>query len=650
MIGLLDLGLTNAVLATLLALLAAAATVVCRRPALVHGLWLLVLLKLITPPLFYVPIPDSWAAQPVTETATEATPPVAEEDPPAIVADGPMPSEDLAPIAVPEIEQPAVDVPSSIGPAEAAPVWASISWRAVAAGLWLAGSGLWFLVVGLRIWRFHRLLRYAQPAPVELETLAESVAMRLGLEDAPRVWLVPGAVSPMLWTLGRQPRLLLPSQLLDHLDANQQATLLAHEMAHWRRGDHWVRFVELLVSGLYWWHPVAWWARAQLREAEERCCDAWVVWALPGEARAYATALLTTVALFSEERMTLPVAASGIGYIRHLRRRVTMIMQGNTPPGLSRTGLLTVLGLGLLILPLVPAWGQQQSDKQRQEAQEQQRRAEEQERRAREERDRAEQNERRARQEFERGRQRAEEEQQAQRQPGERGRTPPVDDMRRRVEMLTAELEHTKARLEQITTELKRAHEQLAEADRQRGGPGDRPQGPRPSTGSGFGFSAGGSGGGVPGPGGPGAGPSGMPGGPPGFGGFGGGGGSRGGFGGGGFARSGSSSAEQDRRLKEVEDKLDRLLDEVRNLRRDQRPQPGPATAPRGNTRRPGGEGGEPPATPRPPDRRPPTPPAPPNPPNAPGTPAVPPAASAPAQPSLEPVAPAQPARTAIRQ
>src|SRR6516162_10559053 len=43
-------------------MLAVVVGLLCRRPALVHCLWLLVLLKLVTPPLFRVPI--SWSVVP----------------------------------------------------------------------------------------------------------------------------------------------------------------------------------------------------------------------------------------------------------------------------------------------------------------------------------------------------------------------------------------------------------------------------------------------------------------------------------------------------------------------------------------------------------------------------------------------------------
>ena len=55
--SLLQLGFSNAAAATLLALLAVVVSRQSSRPALAHGLWLLVLLKLVTPPLFRVAVP-----------------------------------------------------------------------------------------------------------------------------------------------------------------------------------------------------------------------------------------------------------------------------------------------------------------------------------------------------------------------------------------------------------------------------------------------------------------------------------------------------------------------------------------------------------------------------------------------------------------
>src|SRR5262249_921151 len=69
------------------------------------------------------------------------------------------------------------------------------------------------------------------------------------------------------------------------------------------------------------------------------------------------SALLETVAFLSRTPMPLPVAASGIGNVPHLRRRLTMIMQGQKAHSLTWTGFVAVGLLGLL-LPLSPVQGQ----------------------------------------------------------------------------------------------------------------------------------------------------------------------------------------------------------------------------------------------------------------------------------------------------
>ena len=63
------IALSNALVATLLAVVALAVTLAFRRPALAHAAWMLVLLKLLTPPLFTVPIDLPRPPQITTESA-----------------------------------------------------------------------------------------------------------------------------------------------------------------------------------------------------------------------------------------------------------------------------------------------------------------------------------------------------------------------------------------------------------------------------------------------------------------------------------------------------------------------------------------------------------------------------------------------------
>src|SRR4051812_5877646 len=71
-----EIGLSNSACALVLAVIAAVAGLLCRRPAVVHVLWLLVLIKLLTPPLVHIPLPwPSAGATPpvVAEVAQEET-------------------------------------------------------------------------------------------------------------------------------------------------------------------------------------------------------------------------------------------------------------------------------------------------------------------------------------------------------------------------------------------------------------------------------------------------------------------------------------------------------------------------------------------------------------------------------------------------
>src|SRR5262249_13125519 len=141
-------------------------------------------------------------------------------------------------------------------------------WRSILATIWLSGAGLILLVSVVRVARFQWALRRATLAPESLKYRAGRIARQLGLRCSPTVWLVDGCVSPLLWCIGR-PRLILPQSLWSALDIDRRDALLAHELAHYARGDHWVRGLELLAGVAFWWHPVVWVALVKLREAEE---------------------------------------------------------------------------------------------------------------------------------------------------------------------------------------------------------------------------------------------------------------------------------------------------------------------------------------------------------------------------------------------
>jgi beta-lactamase regulating signal transducer with metallopeptidase domain len=343
MTSLLQIGLANALCAAVLAAAALAAGRWSRRPALAHSLWLLVLVKLVTPPLFTWPL--AWL--PAAPAPGPAPAPPAEAAYEYRVVADPRPASAAAGRA-------GAAVASAWTPPAPQPSWTDrlAAWGPTALGLlWLAGT---IVCLGRAAWHiaaFQRLLRHGRPAPEDVRQRALVLAERLGLRRCPEVLLLPGAVPPLVWAAVGRARVCLPADLLARLDPEQRDALLAHELAHVRRRDHWVRWAELAAVCLYWWYPLAWWARRRLQAHEEECCDAWVAAELPP--RAYATAILETLDFLSGA--AVPVLGSALAArVDALKRRLTLILTGAAPTRLGRLGWVLVASTAVLLLPLAP--------------------------------------------------------------------------------------------------------------------------------------------------------------------------------------------------------------------------------------------------------------------------------------------------------
>lgn len=340
--NLLDVALTNAAVATGLALLAAVAGRCKWHPAVVHILWLLVLARLLAPPVLELAV--------VPRLAAEASAPVFTAAP--IRIEAALPAEPSSPPGDARDAAPA-------GPTPTPWLW-----------LWCAGSLLLAALAFTRLARFGRAARRSRPADETLRRRARHLAAEIGLRRCPEVRTIGGTVPPLVWSALSAPRIFLSRDLIRGLTPAELDAVLAHELAHVKRRDHWVRPLELAACLLFWWHPVAWWARRSLRHAEELCCDEWVLRVLPGSARAYADGLLKTIEL-TARRPSLPVLTSSIWpagsrsrseSFQRIRERLTMIMkhpEARSPWPLHRLLLALAACFALVIFP---TWAEDPGD------------------------------------------------------------------------------------------------------------------------------------------------------------------------------------------------------------------------------------------------------------------------------------------------
>jgi len=342
----LQLVLTNAAAAAVLAGVAFAVSRVVRRPALAHALWLIALVKLVTPPLLPLPLLPRWELVPTLSAPGSPTFVRMTPDAP------PLPR--LATAPAPRLV-PAHPATTAAAHAQRAPVPNASRLRLLAAVMLSFGTVAVLGLAALRFMRFRRTLAWAEPAPAAIEACTARLSAELGLRRAPRVLVVPARIPPMLWPEPSGPRLLLPRDLLPELSPAECDALLAHELAHVQRRDHWVRLVELVATAVFWWYPLTWWMRRALRRAEERCCDEWVLRVLPRSAQAYANGLLKSLSFVSSAPAKVPALASGVSPLYELELRLKEILMSRPAPCLAppvRLALLAAAAVGLAVFPI----------------------------------------------------------------------------------------------------------------------------------------------------------------------------------------------------------------------------------------------------------------------------------------------------------
>jgi beta-lactamase regulating signal transducer with metallopeptidase domain len=308
-------------------------------PAMQHAVWLVLLIKLVTPPVF----PWPWAVEDLITRAglreTLGGSSFIAAQPGYVARETAMKSKDaLAP------ETGAGD-----------PIPAGEFLLLVVASVWFTGSGLFIVVQTEKVRRVLALLKEATPASPVLQKLVEDVAGHL--KTRPIAARVASTIAtPFVWCI-RRPLLVWPETL--SAEGASVRGLLVHELAHVKRRDHWVGWLELAAGCLWWWNPLYWYIRRQLRENAELACDAWVVSSIESAAqgrRAYAEALLSVCeSMSAESQRSSPILAMGVntGDRRFLERRLTMILRDHQPFRLSRIGIALI---ALVFAGTLPAW------------------------------------------------------------------------------------------------------------------------------------------------------------------------------------------------------------------------------------------------------------------------------------------------------
>lgn len=313
----LEIALGNASAALVLAVAVALVGMWLRRPAVLHLLWLVVLVRLLMPPVLEIPLLTG-EPSPLTHASVVTAP----------AADG-------AAVSGLALAEP----PSALGLRETLLLG------------WLVGAAALVLLAAARTLRLVRTVRAGTRPDLELHRRLEGLSRAMGVRP-PELRLVAGQLPPMVWGLPSHPVLILPESLRETLFPDELDAVLAHELAHLRRRDHWARFLELAAVVLFWWNPASWWASGGLRAAEEECCDALVMRQCPGSGTAYARGLVKTMGFLAGADTLFPTVVTGASHFRRLDRRIRVIMSAGSVRALSAPlwAALAALVVGALVI------------------------------------------------------------------------------------------------------------------------------------------------------------------------------------------------------------------------------------------------------------------------------------------------------------
>jgi TonB family protein len=217
--------------------------------------------------------------------------------------------------------------------------------------IWLAGFaiGLSFLLVGFArlAWLASRSERVVNGTWTEI---AATLSRRFGLRRP--ILLLQSDHPTLLVTWGlRQPTVILPDEARGWPEDRVQI-VLAHELAHIRRGDWLVQMAAELLRAVYWFNPLIWIACRRLRRESEHACDDAVL-GLGVEGTAYASHLLDLARAFRQHRRAF-FPAPAMARPSSLERRVSAMLNRslNRTPLTRSACIVTVIALLAIALPI----------------------------------------------------------------------------------------------------------------------------------------------------------------------------------------------------------------------------------------------------------------------------------------------------------
>ncbi len=261
-----------------------------------------------------------------------------------------------APQALPAESAGLDDPAGAAGEAAVASPGGTMSWRAWAMILHALGAAAMCAWIAIQLARVGRMARRARMVLAgSLHRQLIRLCRSLHLRRHVRLLVSREPVPPMAFGVLR-PSVIIPASLRSDMSPRQLESILAHELAHHRRGDLWVNWGQLALAVVWWFNPMVWGLNAVVRRIREDCCDDLLLADRLTTGGGYCDALLKVAARLSRG----PMLGGTPGFAERLHplgERIKRIMD----PGRARlrkvplAAIPVMVILGGIVLPGLPS-------------------------------------------------------------------------------------------------------------------------------------------------------------------------------------------------------------------------------------------------------------------------------------------------------
>ena len=325
---------------------------------LLSALWMLVLVRLLMPLSIESPIhigeiiPERLVEEPILITETEANTTPAEDN---LTSDEYMiPGEAfdlthnenlLENNTQPALEQNEPTFFQSVGA-----YIKRVQFETILLSVWIVVGAIILIKGFLSLALFTRKLRGENVVSTKLYNAFMDARRNLEINKSVRILESDNVDMPMTFGL-IHPKIVVPKEMVDAIDAKKLRLIITHELVHIKRLDILKNYLWLMAKAIHWFNPLVWIGYKLYLSDMEIICDTKVIEKVNLDDRAvYSQSLVDAAKLLtSQQKRISPIMLSFCEENCKLRRRIMNIMKPNKQ---SRSVSLAVV---LIILILIGA-------------------------------------------------------------------------------------------------------------------------------------------------------------------------------------------------------------------------------------------------------------------------------------------------------